>query len=163
VIWKILFSSELGIIDSIGANGKPSVAVIAEPENRSHFPRGAFKLTPAQAMKFTEQLQMMFRAPKLTRTRIVLAVAVAVTADSLQFFLGPVGWAFPDQAIDMVAFVLTAWAVGFHLLLLPTFIAELFPVVDLLPTWTACVIAVIALRKREQRELPPPPLPDHRE
>jgi hypothetical protein len=162
VIWKILFSSELGIIDSIGANGKPVVAVIPAPENRSHFPRGAFKLTPAQAMKFTEQLQMMFRAPKLTWTRIVLAVAVAVTADSLQFFLGPAGWAFPDQVIDLLAMLLTAWAIGFHLLLLPTFLAELFPVVDMLPTWTACVIAVIALRKREQRAVPPP-LPDRRE
>jgi hypothetical protein len=116
-----------------------------------------------QTMKFTEQLQTKLRAPKLTRTRIILALAVAVTADSLQFFLGPVGWAFPDQAIDMVAFVLTAWAIGFHLLLLPTFIAELFPVVDLLPTWTACVIAVIALRKREQSAPLPPPLPARRE
>jgi len=76
-------------------------------------------------MRFTEQLQTTLRAPKMTRTRIILALAVAVTADGLQFFLGPVGWAFPDQVIDMVAFVLTAWAVGFHLLLLPTFIAEL--------------------------------------
>jgi hypothetical protein len=163
VIWKILFSSEPTIIEPAGANGKPAVAVIAAPENRSHFPRGAFKLTPAQVMKFTEQLQAMFRAPKLTRTRIVLAVAVAVTADSLQFFLGPVGWAFPDQAIDLLAMLLTAWAIGFHLLLLPTFIAELFPVVDMLPTWTACVIAVIALRKREQRTVSPPPLKDGRE
>ena len=114
-----------------------------------------------QTMKFTEQLQTKLRAPKLTRTRIILALAVAVTADGLQFFLAPLP--FIDQAIDVVAFVLTTWAIGFHLLLLPTFIAELFPVVDLLPTWTACVIAVIALRKREQRALPPPPLPDRRE
>ena len=114
-------------------------------------------------MKFTEQLQTKLRAPKLTRTRIILALGVAVIADGLQFFFGPVGWAFPDQAIDLVAFVLTAWALGFHLLLLPTFIAELFPVVDLLPTWTACVIAVIALRKRERSAPPPPPLPDRRE
>jgi hypothetical protein len=163
VIWKILFSSEPTIIEPAGANGKPAVAVVAAPENRSHFPRGAFKLTPAQDMKFTEQLQVMFRAPKLTRTRIVLAMAVAVTADSLQFFLGPVGWAFPDQAIDLLAMLLTAWAIGFHLLLLPTFIAELFPVVDMLPTWTACVIAVVVLRKRAQSAAPPPPLDEGRE
>jgi hypothetical protein len=114
-------------------------------------------------MKFTEQFQTMFRAPKLTRTRIILALAVAVIADGLQFFLGPVGWALPDQAIDLLAMVLTAWAIGFHLLLLPTFIAELFPVVDMLPTWTACVIAVVALRKRAQNAVPPPPLDDGRE
>ena len=98
-----------------------------------------------------------FRAPKLTRMRIILALAVAATADGVQFFLGPLGWAFIDQAIDVVALLLTAWAIGFHLLLLPTFIAEFFPVVDMLPTWTACVIAVIALRKREQSAVPPPP------
>ena len=97
----------------------------------------------------------MFRTLKLTLTRIILALAIAVSADSLQFFLGPLGWAPVDQVIDLIAFVLTAWALGFHLLLLPTFIAEFFPVVDMLPTWTACVIAVIALRKREQRAVPP--------
>lgn len=101
-------------------------------------------------MNLPEKLNQMFRAPKLTRTRIVIALAVAATADGLQFFLGPLGWAVVDQVIDVVALVLTAWAIGFHLLLLPTFIAEFFPVVDMLPTWTACVIAVIALRKREQ-------------
>lgn len=107
-------------------------------------------------MKFAEKLNLMFRAPKLTRTRIALALAVAVTADGLQLLLGPAGWALPDQAIDLLAMLLTAWAIGFHLLLLPTFVAELIPVVDMLPTWTACVIAVIALRKRDQAAPPPP-------
>jgi hypothetical protein len=106
-------------------------------------------------MKSSDKLSRMFRTPKLTRTRIVVALVVAVTADGLQFFLGPLGWAPVDQIIDLIAFVLTAWALGFHLLLLPTFLAEFFPVVDMLPTWTACVIAVIALRKREQRVVPP--------
>jgi hypothetical protein len=132
-------------------------------ENRSHFSRGAFELNAGRIMKFTEQLQTMFRAPKLTRTRIVLALAVAVTADGLQFCLGPAGWALPDQAIDLLAMLLTARAIGFHLLLLPTFLAELFPVVDMLPTWTACVIAVVALRKRAQNAAPPPPLNNGRE
>lgn len=104
-----------------------------------------------------EKLNRMFRLVKLTRTRIALALGVAVVADAAQFFLGPLGWALPDQAIDLVAFVLTAWLIGFHLLLLPTFIVELIPVADMLPTWTACVIAVIALRKREQNTAPPPP------
>jgi hypothetical protein len=105
----------------------------------------------------------MFRVPKLTRMRIILALAVAVTADGLQFFLGPFGWAPVDQVIDLIAFVLTVWAIGFHLLLLPTFVVEIFPVMDMLPTWTACVIAVIALRKREQRAMPLPQLKDGRE
>jgi hypothetical protein len=76
-----------------------------------------------------------------------------VIADSLQFIFGPLP--FIDQAIDLIAFVLTARAIGFHLLLLPTFVVKFIPVVDMLPTWTACVIFVIALRKREQASPPP--------
>jgi hypothetical protein len=112
-------------------------------------------------MNAPEKKNRMFRAPKLTWTRIVLALAVAVTADGLQFIFGPLP--FVDQAIDVMAFVLTAWAIGFHLLLLPTFVVEALPGVDMLPTWTACVIAVIALRKREQRPVPPPQITDGRE
>jgi hypothetical protein len=97
-----------------------------------------------------------FRLPRLTRARIALALAVALFADGLQFFLGPLGWVFGDQAIDCVAMALTSWAIGFHILLLPTFVIELVPVLEDLPTWTACTIAVIALRKREQRNIPPP-------
>jgi hypothetical protein len=108
-------------------------------------------------MNLPDNLNQMFRAPKLTRTRIIVALVVAASADSLQFFLGPLGWVVVDQAIDVVAFALTAWAIGFHLLLLPTFAVEFIPGVDMLPTWTACVIAVIALRKREQNPPPPPP------
>jgi len=142
------------------ANGKPAVAFIGAPGKPFAFFAGCVQTAATKMKKFLEQLQTMFRAPKLTRTRIVLALAVAVTADGLQFILGPAGWALPDQAIDVLAMLLTAWAIGFHLLLLPTFIAELFPVVDMLPTWTACVIAVVALRKRAQNAaLPPPPPP----
>ena len=110
-------------------------------------------------MKLPDSLKSMIRTPKLTRTRIVLALAVAVSADTLQFFLGPLGWAFGDQAIDCAAMALTTWVIGFHVLLLPTFVVEMVPVLDDLPTWTACVIAVIALRKREQRSVPPPEKP----
>ena len=115
-----------------------------------------FGKTMIAAMKLPGKLYRLFRVPRLTRMRIVFALAVAVVADGLQFLLGPFGWAFGDQAIDVVAMALTNWAIGFHWLLLPTFVAELIPLVDELPTWTACVIAVIALRKREQRA----PLPE---
>lgn len=91
------------------------------------------------------------RTPILTWRRIAFALFIAVTADGLQFITGPLGWMFADQAIDIVAMLLTMWALGFHWLLLPTFALELVPVLDDLPTWTACVIAVIALRRRTQR------------
>lgn len=98
----------------------------------------------------------IFRAPQLTRTRIILAFAVAVVADGLQFLLNGVGWFGPDQVIDVTATLLTCCLLGFHWLLLPTFMLEFVPLADELPTWTACVTAVIVLRKRQQR--PPPPI-----
>ena len=107
-------------------------------------------------MKLPENLRQIIRAPSLTRTRIFFALAVAITADGLQFLLGPFGWAFADQAIDVVAMVLTMGILGFHILLLPTFVVELIPVIEDFPTWTACVTAVIALRKRGQQNNPSP-------
>ena len=101
----------------------------------------------------------LFRVQRLTRLRIVLALALAVIADGLQLLLGPVGWVFGDQIIDCVAMILISRVIGFHILLLPTFVIELVPVLEDLPTWTACTAGVIALRKREQRAEPPPVLP----
>ncbi|HTB84528.1 MAG TPA: hypothetical protein VK742_12810 [Candidatus Sulfotelmatobacter sp.] len=92
-----------------------------------------------------------FRPPHLSRLRIFLALAVAIGADGLQLLLAAVGWVGPDQVIDCIAMGLTIWLLGFHVLLLPTFAIELIPLVDDFPTWTACVIAVIALRKREEK------------
>jgi hypothetical protein len=92
---------------------------------------------------------------KLSRTRMVCALGVAVIADGLQFALNGVGWFGLDQAIDVVAMLLTIWILGFHILLLPTFLLELLPVADMLPTWTGCVVAVIALKKRAERAAPP--------
>ena len=73
----------------------------------------------------------------------------------------PLGWFGFDQAVDCVAMILISWAIGFHILLLPTFVIELIPVLEDLPTWTACTVAVIALRKREQQKPPsaPPSVP----
>jgi hypothetical protein len=81
-------------------------------------------------------------------------------ADGRQFLfgaLGPVDWAILDPAIDCVAMVAITRVIGFHILLLPTFAVKLVPVVEELPTWTACTAAVIALRKHEQNRPPPPP------
>lgn len=97
------------------------------------------------------KLQGLLRVPKLTLTRIGLALAVAVAADGLQFCTGPLGWAGIDEVIDVVTMVLTSWLIGFHILMLPTFVVEMVPLVDDLPTWTACVLAVSALRRREQK------------
>jgi len=107
-------------------------------------------------MSYFEQLTARFMAPKLTRGRMAVAMSVAFVADLLQIALMPVAWTFAQSAVDVVAMLLVMWAIGFHLLLLPTFLLEFIPGVDVLPTWTACVIAVVALRKRGQpAEVPP--------
>jgi hypothetical protein len=105
-------------------------------------------------MSFLDKLTGRMTAPKLTRQRIVMALLVGLVADALQIpfqLVQPV-----PEIIDVIAAVLTFWLLGFHLLLLPTFVVELIPVADMLPTWTACVAAVIALRKREQSASLPP-------
>ena len=91
----------------------------------------------------------VFRVPALTRQRVACAYAVAIATDGLQLVLGPFGWVGFDEISDVVAAVATSWLIGFHPLLLPTFIVELLPVVDMLPTWTACVALVTTLRRRQ--------------
>ena len=95
-------------------------------------------------------------APVLTQGRIWFALTVAVLTDALQLALGFFGWVGPDQILDVVAMVLTSAALGFHVLLLPTFVLELIPGPDLLPTWTGCTAAVVMLRKRAQHQSAPP-------
>lgn len=102
-------------------------------------------------MKLPRRIPDRFRAPQLTRGRAALALALALAADAAQIFLGPLGWLGLVQGIDIIMAVATSVILGFHWLLLPTFVVEFFPVVDLLPTWTGCVAAVIALRRRTQR------------
>jgi hypothetical protein len=98
-------------------------------------------------LRLIDTILRQFAVPKLTRKRIWFAFAVATITDAVQFSLGPAGWFFVDEGLDILAMILTAAALGFHMLLLPTFVIELFPVADMLPTWTACTAAVVVLRK----------------
>ncbi len=105
-------------------------------------------------------MRKFFRTPRLTRGRIWLAFAVAIVTDGLQLIMGPFGGTFIDQALDVVAMVVTSYLLGFHLLLLPTFILEFIPLADLLPSWTGCVALLVSMRKREQAAAfhPEPPI-----
>jgi hypothetical protein len=94
--------------------------------------------------------------PVLTRSRVWTAYGVGVATDALQFLMGPLGWAGADEVLDVIASVLVWRVLGFHPLLLPTFLIELLPITDMLPTWTGCVALVIALRRRQQIGAPPP-------
>lgn len=106
-------------------------------------------------MIWVDQLIRRFSASRvLSRQRIWFAFAVALITDGVQFSLGPFGWVLVDQGLDVVAMILISWAIGFHMLLLPTFVIELIPGPDMLPTWTACTAAVVMLRKRSHQEPP---------
>ena len=106
-------------------------------------------------MAFAQNTRRWVAGPLLTRKRIWFAYVVAVVTDGIQIGLGPLGWSLIDQGLDVLAMLLIMGALGFHLLLLPTFVLELLPVADMLPTWTGCTAAVVLLRKRAQA--PPPP------
>jgi len=99
-------------------------------------------------------LQQLFHLPVLTRYRIGCAYAIALATDALQLLLGPLGWAFVDQLLDIAAMILIWRLIGFHPLLLPSFVLEFLPVADLLPTWTGCVFLVVTIRKRQQTAIP---------
>ncbi len=101
-------------------------------------------------------LERVLSTPMLTPGRVRQAYAVAVVTDVLQFALGPLGWAGADEALDIAATFLIWRILGFHPLLLPTFVIELLPISDMLPTWTGCVALVVALRRRQQINPPPP-------
>jgi hypothetical protein len=96
----------------------------------------------------------LFQDPPITPSRIRFAYGTAIAADALQMLLGPFGWAFADEIVDIAAMAVLWRILGFHPLLLPTFALELVPVADMIPTWTACVALVVALRKRQQT-IPP--------
>jgi hypothetical protein len=110
---------------------------------------------PSRRSQLLGKLAARFAVPTLTSKRIWFAFTVAAVTDAIQLGLGPLGWAFIDESLDVIAMVLTAGALGFHMLLLPTFIIEFIPVADMLPTWTGCVGAVVMLRKRAQSRPPP--------
>lgn len=108
-------------------------------------------------MNWISQLTARLPAPKLTNKRIFAAITVALIADALQILLLPLAWTFSESAVDVTAMLLVMWLIGFHFLLLPTFAIEFIPVMDSFPTWTACVITVIFLHRKQ----PPPKPPSH--
>lgn len=59
---------------------------------------------------------------------------------------------FADLGIDiLVCALLSVLLGGFHWVLAPAFLAEALPVVDLLPTWTATVAALVWIRRSQAR------------
>ena len=110
-------------------------------------------------MGFLARLLTPSRVPALTRSRVYTSYAVAIVIDVVQFGLGPIGWVGADEVLDVIAAAVQYRLLGFHPLLLPTFLLEFLPITDMLPTWTACVAIVISTRKARVDDDPPPPGP----
>ena len=81
------------------------------------------------------------------------ALAIALVADVAQWVLVPLvvgGAASPvNDAIDLGVAAAMIVLVGWNWAFVPTFLAELIPVVDLVPTWTIAVWLATRGRKSE--------------
>ena len=91
--------------------------------------------------------------PGWSRRRVWLARAIALFVDLLQIVLLPLalgGAASPVvDALDVVTGIVLIAMLGWHWSFLPTFLAEILPVIDVTPTWTIAVLFVT--RKRRQQ------------
>jgi len=88
----------------------------------------------------------------LSPRSIWTARALAAGADLLQFFLFPLfaeGVVSPlNVGLDLVLCAVMTRLVGFHWSFAPTFVAEVVPVLDLAPTWTAAVLLATTGKRR---------------
>jgi hypothetical protein len=94
------------------------------------------------------KVSKLLEPPAITRRRVWFAYAVAIGTDAVQLLLGPLGWFWVDEVLDVVAMIAITRAIGFHVILLPTFALEFLPVSDMLPTWTGAVAFLTAFRQR---------------
>lgn len=80
----------------------------------------------------------------MTRRRVLAARVLAVVADGLQLGLLPlfVGGALSpvNDVLDVIVAGAMIALVGWHWAFLPTFLAELVPGLDLVPTWTMAAL-----------------------
>jgi hypothetical protein len=78
-----------------------------------------------------------------TAARIRAARAIAMLADLAQIVVMPAfsaGALSPvNDALDVGVGIALSWLLGWHWAFLPSFLSELIPIWDLVPTWTAAV------------------------
>ena len=86
---------------------------------------------------------------RVTSSSVRKAYVVAVAVDVMQLLLGPFGWVGGAAVLDVGAMYVTSRLLGFHPLLLPTFVLEFVPFAGMLPTWTGCVALVVRARRRQ--------------
>ena len=78
-----------------------------------------------------------------TAARIRAARAIAMLADLAQIVVFPAfsqgGLSPANDALDVGVGIALSWLLGWHWAFLPSFLSELIPIWDLVPTWTAAV------------------------
>ena len=88
--------------------------------------------------------------------RVRAARALAIAADLVQIAVFPIfapGGLSPwNDALDLAVAVALTRLIGWHWGFLPSFVAELVPGLDLVPTWTAAVL--FATRKGAPSKIP---------
>ena len=103
-------------------------------------------------------LELPRRTP--TAARIRAARFLAIAADVVQiagFPLFAPGAASPvNDFLDVAVGAALTWLVGWHWSFLPSFVAELVPGLDLVPTWTAAVLFATRGGSGITRQPPPP-------
>jgi len=104
----------------------------------------------------------------VTPARVRTARAIAMLADLAQIVVFPAfseGAMSPvNDALDVVVAVALSALVGWHWVFLPSFLSELIPMWDLVPTWTAAVWYATSgtlpgSQTPDVRVEPPPPPP----
>jgi hypothetical protein len=90
---------------------------------------------------YSSDVKREVRAP--SRRRVVAARTLAIAVDFVQIALFPIfssGAASPfNDALDLATATAMVGLVGWHWAFLPSFVSELVPFWDLVPTWTAAV------------------------
>jgi hypothetical protein len=100
-------------------------------------------------------------APLLTPRRVLVARVLAVAVDLVQFALLPVELTPIVNVVDVATAIAMTLLIGWHWAFMPTFLVELVPFVDLVPTWTLAVMFATRGGAPSPPGVPPapPPLP----
>ena len=101
----------------------------------------------------------MHDKPQITAANIKQAYIIAVVADALQLpliltMVFTITIPFVEVVvigIDIAVMLILSKLLGFHWALLPCFVLEVIPGLDLIPTWTACTAFVVSQRKKEMQ------------
>lgn len=87
----------------------------------------------------------------ISSKRIKLAWFIAVTADLLQITLFPLfagGFLSPlDAIMDVIVCLVLTLLIGWHFAFLPSFILEVLPMMDMVPSWS---LAMLIVTRRKQ-------------